>query len=177
MARGRSDGEALAFMRMRVLESAINTLTEAQATTPVNMGTLQAMRIWRVQFVLGEPTHADPGADTITTRNTITALSLRQNLTVIPAMRDNGVIAIGRMDAVDAGLAAGGGINTAIREVNPLWAYSPGGVLVGSQTLSLYIQSVQGVAVAQSDVVIQYTLETLGQDEFFALVSLLATIS
>jgi len=172
MTRRNTDDVPLALLRSAVTESAVDTLTEFAFNTPVSAARKLAMRLWRVWFEPVYPDPSDPGTDTILQRTQQIRLSTRQGLTVIPRIDDSGFIAAYRCQVVTAGLAAGAGINVSMVVSGDFWDFTPGGLLVATQQLSLYAQGAQETTVKTGRVMIGYTLEELDPENFFAIVSL-----
>ncbi len=180
LATGRRGGfrgqeQPMSAFRFTVLESAVGTLTEAAFRMPVNPQLNLAMRVWKIASRFDAPPVDSTVAASVLQVNSVTGtLSLRQNLTTIPVISDEGSLYSHVVHSVHAGDASG---HAVIAEGHGAqFDYGPTGLLIATAQISAYVQQASGGNNAITfGGIVYFTLETVSAAELVAALSLSET--
>ena len=166
-------------MRIHISESSINTLTEIQANTPVDISTMYGMLIKKIvlRLNMGDPPAAAPAADALVKTAATCALSTRNGETTIPALGDPGVLAINEVSQWERSQSADGGNAMAFHgERYVPWDFPAGGLAVSDRTLSLYVVSYGVTTTSTASAMLMYELVKMDALKYMAALSVMETM-
>lgn len=167
----RAEGP-LSILRGRIIESAANTLTEEAINTPVDPRVRVGLLVRQIYFSRDSGPDVDiPAADTQVAFTGRLVLSTRQGLTTIPALEDPGVIAAQNVSGMIGSQTADGGVTVQWDTSGNHWDYSPGGLLVVTQQLSLYAQGANLAAALGGSMMLLYQLVEVEAEDLAAALS------
>ena len=170
--RGSDPGTALGFLRFQVVESSINTLTESKIQTPTSPASLIAMRLWKVVWKLSQPIGALPAADDMERLRFEVSFSTRQDQTSRPQYEDSGTLLEIVADTMVASAPADAGLGVGIAQhPSGFMDYGPFGLLIPTQTISVYIIGDGVNAVGSIRGIMFYTLDKITPAELVAALS------
>lgn len=165
-------GEPLTIVRGIVVQGAADAFAEAAIALPTNPANNIGFLVRRVLLSLGPQDFAIVAAGTTEQPFTQAALSTRQGLGAIPAVNDDGVIAVVQRVYNTATIAAStGGWATVEFTEPPETDYSIGGLLTASREVSLYMDSNRSIAVQFCRMILLGHLVEVTADELIAALS------
>lgn len=149
-------------LRGEVTQTTLNTLTEQEINTPVELRRGIVIRVLMVAFSVGIPELT--AASTIKF-NTI-ALSTIQGASSVPRWSDDGTI-LHHQVVVEEETTAGNAIT--FGDHYRAWEYRPSGILVAAEKLSLYVASGNADNLQSAQCAVFYEMVKMPKEQIFLM--------